>query len=169
MGGQAELSSLPISETKITGNMAFFGLTQLGYQDSIREHVQDPQFSPQNHYRSGIFRDKSVKLPPIKSNADLPEASIVPIDQVSGYGPGPQGSYEELTRKKTKHIRNPNGPKSFYRIGPTTSHEIAKWRVHEPLREKQPWAYVPRHGHGNSEMTRFVDQMSLTNREFSLF
>ncbi len=88
--------------------MAFFGLTQLGYQDTIREHVKEPEFSPQNLYRSGEYRDpNAVKLPPIKT--DLPQPSIVPIDQVSGYGPGPQGSYVEYTRQQTKHIRNPKG------------------------------------------------------------
>ena len=88
--------------------MAFFGLSQLGYQDTIREHLNKPGFSPQHLYRTGQYRDPdAVKLPPIKPN--LPQASIVPIDQVSGYGPGPQGSYVEYTRQRQKHIRNPQG------------------------------------------------------------
>ena len=90
--------------------MAFFGLTQLGYQDTIRENLNSPQFSPQHVYRSGLYRTPSaVKLPPIKTRSELPEPSIVPIDQVSGYGAGPQGSYVEYTRQMTKHIRNPQG------------------------------------------------------------
>jgi len=150
--------------------MAYFGLTQLGYQNTIRENVRCPEFSPQHLYRSGQFRDPAaVKLPPIKSRGDLPEPSIVPIDQVSGYGPGPQGSYLEYTRQRTKHIRNPKEPVDIYRHQPVTSHEIAKWRPQEPIRQNEPWTYVPRHVHVNSEMTRFVDEMSLTNREFSLF
>ncbi len=36
--------------------MAFFGFTQLGYQDAIREHLKDPGFSPQHLYRSGLYR-----------------------------------------------------------------------------------------------------------------
>jgi len=150
--------------------MAFFGLTQLGYQDTIREHLNSPQFSPQHVYRSGLYRNPSaVKLPPIKTRSELPEPSIVPIDQVSGYGAGPQGSYVEYTRQMTKHIRNPQEPKDIFRHTPVTSHEIARWRRDEPIREKEPWTYVPRHVHVNSEMTRFVDEMSLTNREFTLF
>ena len=90
--------------------MSFFGITQLGYQDTIREHVRDPGFSPQHLYRSGEYRNPSaVKLPPLKRPEDLPRPSIVPTDQVSGYGPGPQGSYVELTRMQSKHIRNPKG------------------------------------------------------------
>ena len=89
--------------------MAFFGLTQLGYQDTIREHVKDPGLTPQHIFRSGIYRQEpKVRLPPIHK-ADLPEASIVPIDQVSGYGAGPVGSHVEFSRQRTKHIRNPNG------------------------------------------------------------
>ena len=89
--------------------MAFFGLTQLGYQDTIRAHVKEPQLSPQYIYRSGMYRDPNkVHLPPI-DRRDLPEPSIVPIDQVSGYGPGPLGSHVEHTRMRTKHIRNPQG------------------------------------------------------------
>jgi len=148
--------------------MAFFGLTQLGYQDTIREHVKEPEVTPQYVFRSGLYRNPSqVKLPPIKK--DLPQASIVPIDQVSGYGAGPTGSYIEHTRQRTKHIRNPAEPKDIYRRPVVTSAQTAQWRKDEPLRQQQPWSYVKRHVHLNSEMTRFVDEMSLTNREFSLF
>ena len=91
--------------------MAFFGLTHLGYQETIREHVKNPGFSPQYIYRSGLYRSPTqvseLKLPSIKK--DLPEPSIMPVDQVSGYGPGPHGSYVEYTRMKNKHIRNPIG------------------------------------------------------------
>ena len=89
--------------------MAFFGLTQLGYQDTIREHVKDPSLTPQHIFRSGLNRQEpKIILPPIDPKA-LPQAPIVPIDQVSGYGPGPLGSYGEFTRHRTKHIRNPKG------------------------------------------------------------
>lgn len=91
--------------------MAFFGLTQLGYQDDIREHMRNPPRTPQHVYRSGLYRDSSkskINLPPIETT-DKPRASIVPTDQMSGYGPGHQGSHVEYTRLRTKHIRNPTG------------------------------------------------------------
>jgi len=149
--------------------MAFFGFTQLGYQDAIREHMIDPVQTPQYVFRSGIYREPSkINLPPIDPK-DKPQASIVPIDQLSGYGAGHQGSHVEFTRLRKKHIRNPKETTDTYRWPPVTSGEVARWRKDEPLREKEPWAYVKRHVHLNSEMTRFVDEMSLTNREFSLF
>ena len=90
-------------------NMAFFGLTQLGYQDAIREHMKQPIHTPQYIFRSGMYRDKSkVNLPPIEQK-DKKQASIVPTDQLSGYGPGHQGSYVEFTKLRKKHIRNPKG------------------------------------------------------------
>ena len=86
--------------------MAFFNLTQLGYQDTIREHVRHPDFSPQHLYRSGEYRNPdAVKFPPIQNKADLPRPDIVPTDQISAYGPGAQASHVEFTRQRTKHIR----------------------------------------------------------------
>jgi len=92
--------------------MAFFGLTHLGYQDAIREHMRDPPKTPQHVFRSGLYRDPAkakLFLPPIVDSADKPRASIVPTDQLAGYGPGHQGSHVEYTRLRTKHIRNPIG------------------------------------------------------------
>ena len=173
--------------------MAFFGLTQLGYQDTIREHVKDPMLTPQHIYRSGLSRQEpKIILPPIDPNT-LPQAPIVPINQVSGYGPGPLGSYGEFTRHRTKHIRNAKGtviirfayfhyfsripfscslvkpicfitePVEIYRRAVTTSGLIGDWRRREPIREKEPWTFVPRACLVNSEMTRFaiLTQLSL--------
>ena len=81
--------------------MSFFGLTQLGYQNSIQARVKNPE----------VVRplgESIGRLPPIDKSR-LPRPSIIPIDQVSGYGAGPQGSYVEHTRMRTKHTRNPEG------------------------------------------------------------
>ena len=42
----------------------------------------------------------------------------------------------------------------IYRYPVTTSTQIAQWKRDEPLREREPWTYVKRHIHVNSEMTR---------------
>lgn len=131
--------------------MSFFGLTQLGYQNTIKSAVNSAE-----------------KLPPI-NNEKYKLAAIVPIDQVSGYGKGPQGSYVEFTRQRMKHIRKPHGTTDIYRFPVATSNMYGWWKRDEPLKIREPWSYVPRHKHVNSEMTRFVDEMSLTNREFKLF
>lgn len=149
--------------------MAFFGITQLGYQDTIREHMNNPPKTPQQTFRSGDYRDpaKRINLPPIDDRK--PMAASVCTDQFSGYGPGPEGSYKENTRLLNKHIRRPADVEDIYRYPVITSTQIAQWKRDEPLREKEPWTYVKRRIRVNSEMTRFVNGMALTNREFSLF
>lgn len=88
--------------------MAFFGISQLGYQNTIREGSAKARADP--------IRSKSqlgfIAFPPLVDK-NPPRRSIVPINQVSSYGPGPQDSYVELTRMRTKHTRTPKGIKFF--------------------------------------------------------
>ena len=42
----------------------------------------------------------------------------------------------------------------IYRRPVTSSREIGVWNRDEPLREKEPWTYVRRRVHLDSEMTR---------------
>lgn len=84
--------------------MAFFGLTYAGYQNSIKEVSLASQQDP--------IRSKTqlgfLALPPLKDQ-NPPPRSIIPINQVSQYGKGPNDSYMEYTRLRNKHIRNPRG------------------------------------------------------------
>src|SRR6218665_1996676 len=95
--------------------MAFFGLTQLGYQDTIREHVRQPDVTPQYVFRSGLYRDSTFRLPPLKGQLGDKERVPSAADgggnsaQIAGYGPGHRGSYKELTRLKEKHATSPHG------------------------------------------------------------
>ena len=88
--------------------MSFFGLSQLGYQNTIRESSARAKSDPLRADRQLGF----VAFPPLVDK-DPPKRSIVPINQVSAYGPGPQDSYVEFTRMRTKHIRTPKGKYSF--------------------------------------------------------
>lgn len=90
--------------------MAFFGVNHLGYQDHIQEHVRLPDvYSPQYVFRSGKYRDPEYKMPPVVDRSELPQPSLIPRNQTSGYGAGPMGSYKELMRLRHKHIRTPQG------------------------------------------------------------
>ncbi|KAI0233493.1 hypothetical protein LSAT2_016245 [Lamellibrachia satsuma] len=150
--------------------MAFFNLTHLGYRNAIYEHVKDPVDTPHHIYHSGLYRTpEQIRLPPINRKEGLPEASLLPTDQTSGFGPGPAGSHEEYMRQRTKHIRNPAEPKDQYIYPVTTAQEIALWRKDEPIQQKEPWTKCYRYVLVASEMTKFVDEMALTNRQFSLF
>ncbi|KAK7476351.1 hypothetical protein BaRGS_00032410 [Batillaria attramentaria] len=145
--------------------MAFFGITQLGFQHYLREHSVAAKTSepPRSTHQLG-FR----ALPPLKDKNPIQRPPI-PIDQVSGYGPGNEGSYVELMRLKTKHCRNHTAPHVLYFRPPTTANEPGWFHKDRPLYQTRPWTYVERKPKINSEMSRFVDSMALTNRQFSLF
>ncbi|KAF6768905.1 hypothetical protein AHF37_12622 [Paragonimus kellicotti] len=79
--------------------MAFFGLTLLGYQNTIKAHLkEEPQIS------------KFENLP------------VIPIDQTSRYT-GHKNSFNELRRLQILNTRSPQGPRDIYRIPLTSSHE----------------------------------------------
>lgn len=84
--------------------MAFFGITQLGCQNTIREGSARARMDPVRSKTQLGF----IAFPPLVDK-NPQKRSIVPINQVSAYGPGPQDSYVEHTRMRTKHIRTPKG------------------------------------------------------------
>jgi len=99
--------------------MAFFGLTKLGYQDPIREHVFDPKITPISAFRSGEYRDPNFRLPKTIEKCDtaaaggkehhMPDAATPFTGQTVGYNRGSCASHEELMRMRQKHIVNPTG------------------------------------------------------------
>ena len=84
--------------------MSFFGLTHLGYQNTVKEVSTASQRDPVRSKTQIGF----LALPPLKDK-NPPVRSIVPIDQLSQYGKGPDGSFVEYTRLRRKHTRNPLG------------------------------------------------------------
>ena len=68
----------------------------------------------------------------------------------------------------TKHIRPGKNPNDIYKT-PLTDNQKYGWDLTLKQNEDLSWAKTERHPHRNSPMTKFVDEMSLTNREFSLF
>ncbi|XP_059162420.1 testis-expressed protein 49-like [Physella acuta] len=144
--------------------MSFFGLTHLGYQNVVKEASVKSQQDP--------IRSKTqlgyLALPPLKDHMPM-QKSIIPINDVSQYGKGPDRSYNEYVRLRAKHVRNPLSPHDIYLRPATTAHDIGWWTKDEPLRQNHPWTYVPRRVTIHSEMSRFVDEMKLTNRQFTLF
>jgi hypothetical protein len=82
--------------------------------------------------------------------------------------PSHNESYEKYRTMLKKHQRNEKGPNELYNTPITTSMNYGRW-MKDGHTKQQSWTHVPRRAHVNSEMTRFVDEMSLTNRDFSLF
>lgn len=82
--------------------MSFFGITQLGFQNYLRENTRLAKTDPVR----GSTQLGYVALPPL-SDKNPPQRSILPTNNTDRYGPGPEGSHEELQRLRTKYIRNP--------------------------------------------------------------
>jgi len=91
--------------------MAFFGLTQLGYQDTIREHVSETKTTPISAFRSGSYRDPNYRLPK-PDQCDFPPTDELPgtrQDPTARYNRGPCGSNEKLNRFKIAGVMCPKG------------------------------------------------------------
>lgn len=94
--------------------MAFFGLTQIGYQNKVRQGTSRPDYTEEEWTKREQKPGGTdiTPLPPIKGYVP-PRRSIVPKNQTSGYGPGPgidsDASWKEYMRLRAKNCRNPKG------------------------------------------------------------
>ncbi|XP_077339437.1 sperm microtubule inner protein 11 [Lithobates pipiens] len=124
--------------------MAFFGLTNLGYQA--------PLLAARIQEDSGISGKNTTKLPAL-----APQCSYVSY-----------GKYQEMVRRH-QDLRT---PKQTQRIPLTSAQQYGWWLPQDPKAKPEsdhPWIQSTRHPMINSPMTRFVDQMAVTNKEFRLF
>ncbi|XP_078662454.1 sperm microtubule inner protein 11-like [Branchiostoma floridae x Branchiostoma belcheri] len=152
--------------------MAFFGITGLGYQDAIKEKVLRPaEVKSEGLGTRGVDTAAEVVGDPGEGTPKpfSPAEKVNPSELTSG---DPQGSYVKYTTMLRKHIRNPHAPNQLNRLPQTEGQCVGFWHPNkgEPAIQQQlPWTRVPRYGMVTSEMTRFVDQMAVTNKEFRLF
>ena len=70
----------------------------------------------------------------------------------------------ELFKTSLDFSKNSKNPKINI---PTTDNQTYGW--HKPDNNNNQWCKSSRFGRKTSSMTKFVDEMALTNREFSLF
>ena len=129
--------------------MAFFCLTQLGVQDPIKSALRTDNNQPNSAPTSKPEPQQGGQSPSKPSS----EA---------------QGSYVKYTERLTKHQRTAAEPNEIYQKPVTSSHEYGWWKQ-DGAPENLRWTNVDRHARVNSEMTRFVDEMTLTNKHFTLF
>ncbi|XP_063300793.1 sperm microtubule inner protein 11 [Pelobates fuscus] len=129
--------------------MAFFGLTGLGYQDPFRA-ARVPE--EERHEQLGKGENAQTVLP-----------AIVPPSTYSS-----QIKYKEIMRRH-QALRT---PKQTQRLPLTATQRYGWWVSEDPEVKTEyvhPWIQVPRYPVINSPMTRFVDQMAVTNKQFRLF
>ncbi|XP_069614432.1 sperm microtubule inner protein 11 [Ranitomeya imitator] len=126
--------------------MAFLGLTGLGYQAPLRAAQAAGGDTAGENVKNGI------KLPP-----------LVPTSLYISYG-----KYRDTVRRH-QHLRT---PKQTQKIPLTTGQQYGWWLPRDPKEKPEnlyPWIQCTRYPMINSPMTRFVDQMAVTNKEFHLF
>ena len=121
--------------------MAFFNLTQLGAQDPVRHSLKESS-------KVGTGNLTPTPAPRLCSQA--------------------QGSHFIHTQRLTKHQRPSYAPNEIYRKPITASQEHGWW-IERNEDKNMAWTKGERHVRINSEMTRFVDEMAMTNKHFSLF
>ncbi|XP_068585823.1 sperm microtubule inner protein 11 [Cebidichthys violaceus] len=141
--------------------MAFFGVTHLGYQSPTGDKmIVNPGAA--THPRDGgtIRPGPSPSLPE-------PQGPLRCTDtcNVYPYSAGiHQGSHERY-KEMVKRVQTPRSPNQLY-VTPLTENQQYGWML---SRSPEPWTQVKRFPRKNSEMTKFVKEMSAANREFSLF
>ncbi|XP_066919072.1 sperm microtubule inner protein 11-like [Clytia hemisphaerica] len=146
--------------------MSFFNLTKLGVQDPIKSSLKECK---EDHHKESK-KDDEAKSP--QKNCSTPESLLNKNDTtqiVAQSNSEAQGSYVKYTERLTKHQRTQHDPNEIYRNPVTSSQEYGWWRQ-DGAPESLPWTKVPNSSaRTNSEMTRFVDEMTLTNKHFTLF
>ncbi|XP_051961071.1 testis-expressed protein 49-like isoform X2 [Xyrauchen texanus] len=60
-------------------------------------------------------------------------------------------------------------PRELYRVPLTDNQQYGWWVSTGGPQNQEPWTQNRRFPRKNSEMTKFVDEMSMTNQDFSLF
>jgi len=134
--------------------MSFFNLTRLGLQDPIKAAVTRPGTTPApkdqcDTAKSTAGAQRTTLSEPVYPNSEA------------------NGSYVKYTERLHKHIRPKMGPNEIYHKQITTNINYSYWMKDGVQHES--WTQNEQHPRINSEMTRFVDEMTLTNREFTLF
>ncbi|XP_065061782.1 sperm microtubule inner protein 11-like [Rhopilema esculentum] len=147
--------------------MAFFNLTKLGVQNSIKDSLQESTQGAETSrsFVNGASRDG------LDSRQYYTASHFQQTSPASRSNSESKGSHLIYTQRLTKHQRPSMAPNEIYRK-PITSSQDHGWWIEEGQKDTLKnlgWARVERHARINSEMTRFVDEMTLTNKHFSLF
>ncbi|XP_066564688.1 sperm microtubule inner protein 11 [Amia ocellicauda] len=140
--------------------MAFFGLTYMGYQDPFRSRSLS-QTQRTRSGQGGESLSEGSRLPPIQTEAKPPTSSLETHR-------GSQQRHQDMVRL----ARTPQSPNQMYRT-PLTNGQCYGWWLQGSgqtgIADTEPWTQVQRFPRKDSEMTRFVKEMSMTNRQFSLY
>ncbi|XP_075898157.1 sperm microtubule inner protein 11 [Nelusetta ayraudi] len=136
--------------------MAFFGLTNLGYQDPIGDNLL---VNPKKVCQDGRITVQAT-LPPSSQVQRPTSLHKQRLPQSTDIHRGSRKRYSEMVRM----VQTPTSPNQLY-MKPVTDSMQYGWRVSQTI---EPWMQIKRFPKKNSEMTKFVEEMVLADRAFSL-
>ncbi|XP_034552008.1 testis-expressed protein 49-like [Notolabrus celidotus] len=146
--------------------MAFFGLTNLGYQNPIGDNMLvnprgaslPPDVGINN--KKGLDSSLQEKQEPLRCTETC-NFYHQPAPNSSEIHHGSHERYKEMV----KRLHTPRAPNELY-IMPLTDSQQYGWKSSESL---EPWAKIKRFPRKYSDMTKFVKEMSMKNPDFRLF
>ncbi|KAL4655490.1 hypothetical protein GN956_G5981 [Arapaima gigas] len=127
--------------------MAFFGITSLGYQDPFASRKLS----------SGV--ETSADCAGEENDARSSSESTKPACTSYTHN-GSQQKYKEMLKRN----KTPRPPSHLYRVPLTDNQQYGWW-----IEKKEPWMNISHFPCKSSEITRFVKEMSMIDREFDLF
>ncbi|XP_070695061.1 sperm microtubule inner protein 11 [Pempheris klunzingeri] len=146
--------------------MAFFGLTHLGYQSPIGDKmIVNPRGASRR--QDGGINITAGQPPALQEQqgplkcTDICSVYRQPLPYSTDIHHGSHERYKEMV----KRVQTPRSPDQLYMM-PVTNNQQYGWML---SKSPEPWTQVKRFPRKNSEMTRFVKEMSVTDGEFSLF
>ncbi|XP_056443330.1 testis-expressed protein 49-like [Gadus chalcogrammus] len=143
--------------------MAFFGITNLGYQNPIGDQMITPRGAPCTQV-AGLIPNMGAHGWP-----HLTPGALTPSISPTAGTPTLEGrnSTERWSNGfRYRHVSSGN-PNQLYRV-PLTDNQRYGWSVTK-TEGPEPWTQMKRFPRQNSEMTNFVKAMMLTDPDFSLF
>ncbi|KAM9351007.1 sperm microtubule inner protein 11 [Symphorus nematophorus] len=143
--------------------MAFFGITHLGYQNPIGDKmIENPRGATHPHdggiNRAGLPPSLREKTGPLRCTDNV-------YQQPPPYSADIHHGSHERYREMVRRIQTPRSPDQLYKM-PLTDNQQYGWMT---SKSPEPWTQVKRFPRKNSEMTKFVNEMSATDQQFSLF
>ncbi|CAF3453791.1 unnamed protein product [Rotaria socialis] len=144
--------------------MSFFNLTFMGYDNRFKSMKRLESTSAE----SDLTELRKVPTGEQKSALEKQLARELAGDLQSREWTSPAISNLNYHTLRTMHVRGDKDPNQTMRRPMTAAQQIGWWTKDEPLKTKEPWTQEKRHVHAQSEMTKFVDDMVLTDRCFRL-
>ncbi|KAJ8016284.1 hypothetical protein DPEC_G00005600 [Dallia pectoralis] len=154
--------------------MAFFGITNLGYQNPIGDKMLvNPRRPASSHNEIGSCNwtkpSGQSPVPVHRGDTECMDNCANSYTQPPPFSTDIHRGSQQRYKEMLKRAQTPRSPNQLYSMPITESQQCGWWITSGGLKTQECWTQVKRFPRRNSEMTKFVEEMSMTDREFSLF